>query len=193
MQSAAKKTITPEQWNSKLAEVNIAKEDMNKLVMNFLVTEVRQAAALRAVCTADPCPAAAQPLASHSCSSNTTTSMTFGLLYRMQGYVDAARMFQQESGTAPAVNLEQITDRMQIRQAVQAGRVEEAIDKVNDLNPEVRQHPLLRSGQVATAARSDQCGCLRHPTLLCSQDCRVEVYAGGTALTSCCVKLQPVE
>jgi muramidase (phage lysozyme) len=57
----------------------------------------------------------------------------------MQGYVDAARMFQQESGTAPAVNLEQITDRMQIRQAVQAGRVEEAIDKVNDLNPEVRQ------------------------------------------------------
>lgn len=193
MQSAAKKTITPEQWNSKLAEVNIAKEDMNKLVMNFLVTEVRQAAALRAVCTADPCPAAAQPLASHSCSSNTTTSMTFGLLYRMQGYVDAARMFQQESGTAPAVNLEQITDRMQIRQAVQAGRVEEAIDKVNDLNPEVRQHPLLPSGQVATAAGSDQWGCFCYAALHSSaRTVMLKYNAGLLAVTSCCVKLQPV-
>ena len=55
----------------------------------------------------------------------------------LQGYVEAARTFQQESGTEPEVELSQITDRMQIRQAVQTGHVEEAIDKVNDLNPEV--------------------------------------------------------
>lgn len=54
-----------------------------------------------------------------------------------QGYVDAARMFEQESGTPPGVELGSITDRVQIRQAVQGGHVEEAIDKVNDLNPEV--------------------------------------------------------
>lgn len=47
-------------------------------------------------------------------------------------------MFESESGTAPGVQLSTIMDRMEIRKAVQAGQVEEAIDKVNDLNPEVR-------------------------------------------------------
>lgn len=55
-----------------------------------------------------------------------------------QGYVDAARMFEQESGTAPGVELSSITERMEVRKAVQAGQIEAAIDKVNDLNPEVR-------------------------------------------------------
>lgn len=46
-------------------------------------------------------------------------------------------MFEVESGTSPGVQLSSILDRMVIRKAVQAGAVEEAIDKVNDLNPEV--------------------------------------------------------
>ncbi|WIA11855.1 hypothetical protein OEZ85_011941 [Tetradesmus obliquus] len=90
--TASKKSISNEQWEAKLAAVKVAKEDMNKLVMNFLVTE---------------------------------------------GYVDAARTFEQESGTAPGVQLGGITDRMQVRQAVQSGQVEVAIDKVNDMNPEI--------------------------------------------------------
>lgn len=89
-ESSNKKTITKEQWESKLSNVRIAKEDMNRLVMNFLVTE---------------------------------------------GYVDAARMFEKESGTEPGVELSAITDRMDIRKAVQSGNVEEAIAMVNDLNP----------------------------------------------------------
>lgn len=51
--------------------------------------------------------------------------------------MDAARTLEQESGTPPCVVLSTITDRMEIRKAVQSGQVEEAIDKVNDLNPEV--------------------------------------------------------
>ena len=54
-----------------------------------------------------------------------------------QGYVKAAQMFEQESGTPPGIDLGSITDRMEIRRAVQSGNVEEAIEKVNDLNPEV--------------------------------------------------------
>jgi hypothetical protein len=46
-------------------------------------------------------------------------------------------VFEKESGTAPGVDLGAITDRMEIRKAVQAGHVEEAIERVNDLNPEV--------------------------------------------------------
>lgn len=35
----SKKVITREEWEKKLNDVKIRKEDMNKLVMNFLVTE----------------------------------------------------------------------------------------------------------------------------------------------------------
>eukprot|EP00879_Flechtneria_rotunda_P005177 GHRR01005459.1.p1 GENE.GHRR01005459.1~~GHRR01005459.1.p1 ORF type:complete len:230 (+),score=84.88 GHRR01005459.1:272-961(+) len=90
--AATKKVIPNDQWETKLAAVRIAKEDMNRLVMNFLVTE---------------------------------------------GYVEAARQFEQESGTAPGVELSTIADRVEIRKAVQSGQVEEAIEKVNDLNPEI--------------------------------------------------------
>jgi hypothetical protein len=119
-QSSSKKVITKEEWEKKLSEVKIRKEDMNKLVMNFLVTE---------------------------------------------GYVEAAEKFQMESGTQPDIDLGTITDRMAVRKAVQCGQVEDAIEKVNDLNPEIldtnpqlffhlqqqRLIELIRSGQVEEA------------------------------------------
>ena len=48
-------------------------------------------------------------------------------------------MFEAESATAPGVDLGAITDRMEIRKAVQSGNMEEAIERVNDLNPQVCQ------------------------------------------------------
>ncbi|XP_074269923.1 protein GID8 homolog isoform X2 [Silene latifolia] len=89
--ATSKKVITKEEWEKKLSDVKIRKEDMNKLVMNFLVTE---------------------------------------------GYVDAAEKFRQESGTEH-IDLATITDRMAVKKAVQCGNVEDAIEKVNDLNPEI--------------------------------------------------------
>ncbi|KAH9289737.1 hypothetical protein KI387_033854, partial [Taxus chinensis] len=89
--STSKKVITKEDWEKKLNDVKIRKEDMNKLVMNFLVTE---------------------------------------------GYVEAAERFRTESGTEPEIDLATITDRMAVRRAVQSGNVQDAIEKVNDLNPE---------------------------------------------------------
>lgn len=79
-----------------------ATQDMNWLVMNYLVTE---------------------------------------------GYVDAAAAFQQETGTAPGVQLGSITDRMAIRRAVQAGDVVAAVERVNDLNPEVRGEQCQAGGR----------------------------------------------
>ncbi|KAF4363839.1 hypothetical protein F8388_000504 [Cannabis sativa] len=83
-----------EMWEKKLNDVRIRKEDMNRLVMNFLVTE---------------------------------------------GYVDAAEKFRAESGTEQIadIDLATITDRMAVKKAVQCGNVEDAIEKVNDLNPEI--------------------------------------------------------
>ena len=37
---AEKKRYTLKEWEAKLAATNVRKEDMNELVMNFLVTEV---------------------------------------------------------------------------------------------------------------------------------------------------------
>lgn len=54
-----------------------------------------------------------------------------------QGYVEAAESFHKESNTKPGVDLAAITDRMEIRKAVQSGDIQDAIERVNDLNPEV--------------------------------------------------------
>ena len=55
----------------------------------------------------------------------------------VEGYKDAAEQFSIESGLAPMVDIASIQDRMDIRRAVQAGNVDAAIERVNDLNPDV--------------------------------------------------------
>lgn len=40
MQGWTKKVVSKDDWEKKLAAVKVYKEDMNKLVMDFLVTEV---------------------------------------------------------------------------------------------------------------------------------------------------------
>ncbi|KAG8490152.1 hypothetical protein CXB51_015580 [Gossypium anomalum] len=65
---------------------------MNKLVMNFLVTE---------------------------------------------GYAEAVAKFRMETGTEPDMDVAMIMDRMAVKKAVQCGNIEDAIEKVNDLNPEI--------------------------------------------------------
>lgn len=39
-QSASKRTISKDEWEKRLSEVRIGKEEMNRLIMNFFVTEV---------------------------------------------------------------------------------------------------------------------------------------------------------
>lgn len=41
VQSSSKRMISKDDWGRKLQAVKLRKEDMNRLVMNFLVTEVR--------------------------------------------------------------------------------------------------------------------------------------------------------
>ena len=50
--------------------------------------------------------------------------------------MEAAKTFERESGTTPGVDLGLITDRMEIRRALQSGDVQEAIERVNALKPE---------------------------------------------------------
>lgn len=55
----------------------------------------------------------------------------------VEGYKDAAAMFEIESNTPTNTNLETITERVQIRSLLQKGEISQAIEAVNDLNPEI--------------------------------------------------------
>ncbi|OZJ04164.1 hypothetical protein BZG36_03114 [Bifiguratus adelaidae] len=90
--TTTKRVIEKEEWDRKLAEVKVNKEDLNRLVMDYLVIE---------------------------------------------GYKDAAEKFSIESGLKPNVDLESIQERMHIRSAVHAGDIEAAMERVNDLNPDI--------------------------------------------------------
>jgi len=123
--SSSKKTVSLEEWEKKLADAKITKQDLNKIVMNYLVIE---------------------------------------------GYKDAAECFQQESGTDPGIDLSTISDRMAIRSAIQQGCIEDGIERVNDLNPEIldsnaqlyfhlqqqRLIELIRKGQINEAIQFAQ-------------------------------------
>lgn len=55
----------------------------------------------------------------------------------VEGYKPAAEAFAAESGLTTGVKLASIDDRMQIRDAIEKGRVDEAVERVNDLDPDV--------------------------------------------------------
>lgn len=54
-----------------------------------------------------------------------------------EGFKEAAEKFQQESGIDPSIDLDSMDNRIKIRDAIQSGRVEEAITLVNQLHPDL--------------------------------------------------------
>ncbi|ETW87395.1 hypothetical protein HETIRDRAFT_413703 [Heterobasidion irregulare TC 32-1] len=55
----------------------------------------------------------------------------------IEGYKSAAEEFSQEAGVVTPVDFDSIESRMNIREALQRGDVQDAITRVNDLNPEI--------------------------------------------------------
>ncbi|OMH83504.1 Glucose-induced degradation protein-like protein [Zancudomyces culisetae] len=55
----------------------------------------------------------------------------------IEGYKDAAERFSEETGLNTNVDLASIEERMKIRNNIQNGDIEAAIELVNDLNPEL--------------------------------------------------------
>jgi len=77
-------------WMENLSKVHVSRQTLNKLVMNYLVTE---------------------------------------------GFKDAAEKFEDESGVSAEVDLNQLDHRINIRDAIQAGKIDDAISSLNDLHP----------------------------------------------------------
>jgi len=55
----------------------------------------------------------------------------------IEGYKSAAEEFNKEAGLKPSVDFDSIESRMEIREALQRGDVEDAITRVNDFDPEI--------------------------------------------------------
>ncbi|WAR01733.1 GID8A-like protein [Mya arenaria] len=84
--------VEKEEWMDLLNSHHITRAEMNKLIMNYLVTE---------------------------------------------GFKESAEKFRMESGIQPPVDLNELDDRIRIREEVQNGRIESAIALVNNLHPEL--------------------------------------------------------
>lgn len=55
----------------------------------------------------------------------------------IEGYKEAAENFSRESGAGSSFELSAIEERMQIRSAIQRGDIPTAIDRINNLNPDL--------------------------------------------------------
>jgi hypothetical protein len=55
----------------------------------------------------------------------------------IEGYKDAAQAFSEEADLSTEMDLASIDLRMNVRKAVQMGNIDQAIDLVNEINPEV--------------------------------------------------------
>ncbi|XP_041366622.1 glucose-induced degradation protein 8 homolog [Gigantopelta aegis] len=54
-----------------------------------------------------------------------------------EGFKEAAEKFRLESGIQPPVDLDELDDRIRIREAIQNGHIQDAIGMVNNLYPEL--------------------------------------------------------
>uniref|UniRef100_A0A1A9WCB9 CTLH domain-containing protein n=1 Tax=Glossina brevipalpis TaxID=37001 RepID=A0A1A9WCB9_9MUSC len=103
--------ITKEEWMLRLEQFPFKQADMNRLIMNYLVT-------------------------GESINNCKVNDLPLNLVF-VEGFKEAAEKFQLEAGLEPSVELNSLDDRILIREAVQNGRIHEATHLVNRLHPEL--------------------------------------------------------
>ena len=54
-----------------------------------------------------------------------------------EGFKDAVLAFQAETGLKPGVNMAHMDDQIKIREAIEAGRIQDAVELVNDVDPDI--------------------------------------------------------
>jgi hypothetical protein len=59
-----------------------------------------------------------------------------------EGYPDAAMNFAKEASIVPSADGEAIQERVDIRNAIHTGDLQLAIERINELNPQVSTYPL---------------------------------------------------
>ena len=54
-----------------------------------------------------------------------------------EGYPEAAQRFALEANIEPELDVDSIQERVEIREAIASGDIQNAIEKINELNPQV--------------------------------------------------------
>lgn len=58
-----------------------------------------------------------------------------------EGYPEAAQRFALEANIEPELDVDSIQERVEIREAIASGDIQSAIEKINELNPQVSSGP----------------------------------------------------
>lgn len=103
--------ITKEEWMLRLEQFPFKQADMNRLIMNYLVT-------------------------GKLVFNYKVKTLSLNLVF-IEGFKETAEKFQLEAGLEPSVELNSLDDRILIREAVQNGRIHDATHLVNRLHPEL--------------------------------------------------------
>ncbi|KAK3101452.1 hypothetical protein FSP39_003676 [Pinctada imbricata] len=110
--------VSKEEWTERLGDVHPTRTEMNKLIMNYLVTGNSNKLIMNYLVTGN------------------SNKLIMNYLVT-EGFKEAAEKFRVESGVQPSIDLDQLDERIKIREAIQCGKIEEAIALVNNLHPEL--------------------------------------------------------
>lgn len=108
--------MTREEWMDKVNNVHIQRADMNRLIMNYLVT--------------------GDVLVNISMSASDMI-LTWCVICVIEGFKEAAEKFRVESGIEPSVDLDSLDERIKIREMILKGQIQDAIALINSLHPEL--------------------------------------------------------
>lgn len=109
--------ITREEWMEKLNNVHVQRADMNRLIMNYLVTGAVFIYLLFIILNSLNPEPHFPPIS--------------------EGFKEAAEKFRLESGIEPSVDLDSLDERIKIREMILKGQIQEAIALINSLHPEL--------------------------------------------------------
>lgn len=107
--------MTREEWMDKVNNVHIQRADMNRLIMNYLVTGD----------------------VSVSISISVSGVILTLINCTTEGFKEAAEKFRVESGIEPSVDLDSLDERIKIREMILKGQIQDAIALINSLHPEL--------------------------------------------------------
>lgn len=82
-----------------------------------------------------------------------------------EGYPEAAQRFALEANVQPELDVDSIQERVDIREAISSGDIQSAIEKINELNPQVSPSPYVSCVcylPAQTIAMIRFCSCTTH-------------------------------
>lgn len=130
--SRKRKSYTNSEWTQRLDEMDISKQDLNSLVMNYLIVEGYQDAAKKfaqeaKINLASPSYGLAPVSGIYATTSATVTSSA----------PSDSSISQQQQQDINSQYLASVHDRMVIKSLIQTGQIQKAIEKINDMDPEL--------------------------------------------------------